>query len=173
MKRERVFVVLALLSVAALALTGCGGSQDDQSVASSSTNVRLVDRAFDPELLEAATGDRVTFTNDDSETHHVVVGSDDLGELQPGEAAIWKAGLPGTYIMKCLIHPEMRGQVTVFPAGGGSGGATGGAVPPMGNAPGGTMGNSPGAGGSMGGTGSPGSTGPMGPGSMTGTATVP
>lgn len=74
---------------------------------------------FNPSSLTVNVGDTVTFTNQDSVAHHVVVGTTDLGEQAAGQSVTWKADANGTYVLKCLIHPSMTGQITV-----GSGGPT-------------------------------------------------
>jgi plastocyanin len=58
-------------------------------------------------------GDKVTFKNQDSVAHHIVVGTTDLGVQAPGANVVWTAAKAGTVPFKCLIHSSMTGQFIV------------------------------------------------------------
>ena len=101
---------------------------------------------FTPSSLTIKVGDKVTFSNQDSVPHHVVIGTADLGEQQPGQDVIWTADKDGVFPLKCTIHRSMTGQITV--------GSAGSAAPPDGGT--GTGGSSaPPAGGTSSGSGAP------------------
>ena len=81
--------------------------------------ITLQNFQFSPSSLTVKTGDTVTFANNDSVAHHIVVGTQDLGVQAPGASVTWTAPKDGVYVLKCLIHPSMAGRITV-----GAGGAT-------------------------------------------------
>jgi plastocyanin len=92
-----------------------GGSTTATSstTAPSPMTISMQNYAFNPATLSVAVGDVVTIQNMDSVSHHVVIGTDDLGVQQPGQDVTWKAAKAGTFAMKCLIHPTMTGSITV------------------------------------------------------------
>jgi plastocyanin len=180
-------LMLAASAVALIALTACsgqapgpapGGSSTSGNASSSPTTkaptasgtatsmpgstgastITLRNKAFDPATLKVNAGDTVTIMNADQVPHHIVVGTDDLGEQAPGESKTWKAPKDGVYALKCLIHPEMRGEITVgaggsrveTPAGGGTL-TSPGAGSSTGSGTGGSTGSGTGGSGSTGG----------------------
>jgi plastocyanin len=84
--------------------------------------VAIGDRVFRPGNVTIAAGGSVTWRNDDDRPHTAtgIGGEFDTGTLAPGESA--RASFPqaGTYPFLCLIHPDMRGTVTVTASGGGA-----------------------------------------------------
>ncbi len=134
MKNMRTLLSVSLLVVLAVALVACSGRQNaaPSSETTSGNTIVLQNFAFNPASLTVKVGDTVTFRNADQVPHHIVVGTDDLGIQQPGQSVTWKAPSDGVYMLKCLIHPSMRGQITV-----GSGGSTIGTAPAGGAMPGG------------------------------------
>lgn len=127
MRRAVIVPALVALALAALVCVACGSAP---SGTSGGNTVTLQNIAFNPGTLTVKSGERVTFKNADSVDHHIVVGTDDLGIVSPGTSVMWTAGTDGLYVMKCLIHPTMVGQITVgaggstigtAPSGGGSG----------------------------------------------------
>jgi plastocyanin len=121
--------------MAVLAVAGCSSG-----ATGTSGSKTIVEKgfAFSPTSLSVSVGDTVTFMNEDSVPHHVVVGTDDLGVQPPGQTLTWTASTAGTIGVKCLIHPSMTAQITV-----GSGGAN---VPASGNTGGGSPAPSTGGG---------------------------
>lgn len=137
--RKHVQVLLgAMLSVVlSLALSGCGGGSSSGGTGATTggasggstsggtaggTTVVEKDFQFSPSSLTVKVGDKVTFDNQDSAPHHVVVGTTDLGDQQPGQSVTWTADKAGTFPVKCTIHPSMTGQINVG-AGSGTGGS--------------------------------------------------
>jgi plastocyanin len=120
-------VALAAVLVLVLAVAGCGGAPSGTggntgaggTTGSGGQTVTESGLAFQPSTLTVQAGQTVTFKNADQTAHHVVVGTDDLGEQQPGQDVTWKAPADGVYNFKCVIHPSMTGQITV-----GAGGST-------------------------------------------------
>jgi plastocyanin len=134
----------ALAAAVAFALIGCGGSGTSTvtptpgtggtggSTAAPNTVIEK-NKAFDVTSLTVKVGDTVTFANQDTVPHDIVVGTQDLGRQDPGQSVTWSATKDGTYGFKCIIHPSMTGQIVV-----GAGGST---TPPTGTsgaAPGGS-----------------------------------
>jgi plastocyanin len=66
-----------------------------------------------------AKGDRIVFTNEDDVIHNIHIfgpGSDDstdLGLQKPGTALSYRFDKPGSYRVRCNIHPSVKMAVTV------------------------------------------------------------
>jgi plastocyanin len=80
-------------------------------------NVSQRNRRFSPDTLEVPRGAVVQIVNDDKVTHHIFVDapgfSFDSGEQPVGKTVELHFDKPGTYPVRCAIHPTMRLQVTV------------------------------------------------------------
>jgi len=74
-------------------------------------------RHFNPDHLTIAAGTVVQVMNDDRVTHHIYVDSPglafDSGEQPVGKSVELRFDRPGTYLVRCAIHPTMRLDVTV------------------------------------------------------------
>ena len=131
--------LLTALAALALLLTACGDDDDaaeapaptsagedaadadgaGDDAPADGTAVVISDFAFDPETVEVAAGDTVTWTNDDGVAHTVTAGSsgaatDDFDEaIDAGESAEITFDEAGTYDYFCAIHPTMTGEVVV------------------------------------------------------------
>ena len=74
---------------------------------------------FNVTSLALAKDDRIVFTNEDDVIHNIhVFGPDndentDLGLQKPRATLSYKFDKPGTYRVRCNIHPSMRLTVTV------------------------------------------------------------
>lgn len=80
--------------------------------------VDQVGQKFSPKEVALAVGDSVHFHNSDDVTHNINVidpegDSDDQGLQKPGQDINYKFAKPGTYDVKCSIHPKMKMTVTV------------------------------------------------------------
>jgi plastocyanin len=135
-KCTAAFLAAALSILLLLAVSGCsspsssgstGGTTGGGTTGGGGTTVVEKNFQFDPANVTVKVGDTVTFENQDSAAHHVVVGTTDLGEQQPGKSVTWTAEKDGTFPVKCVIHPSMTGQITV--GAGGSGAPAGGTQP--------------------------------------------
>ncbi len=119
--RKAVSVLLAVLVATALAiaLTGCTGPGTPGTGGGTGSTTTIVEKdfRFSPSSVSVQIGDTVVFDNQDTVPHHVVVGTADLGEQQPGKSVSWTADANGTFPLKCLIHASMMGQVTVGSSG--------------------------------------------------------
>lgn len=71
--------------------------------------------SFNPDIITVNKGDTVTWQNNDSVTHHVVVDDDtfDLGDMPSGGTSKHTFDTAGTYNYHCSIHSEMKGGVMV------------------------------------------------------------
>ena len=74
-------------------------------------------RTFAPKELNVTAGDTIEFANDDDFIHQVHVDDKkfnfDSAESPPGNSVDIKFTTPGTYEVRCHIHPKMALKVTV------------------------------------------------------------
>ena len=78
--------------------------------------VGQADKTFNPADLQIKVGDSVTFNNDDTVAHAVLVSGPtetNLGQIKAGEAKSVSFDQPGTYDVKCAIHPKMKLTIAV------------------------------------------------------------
>jgi plastocyanin len=78
----------------------------------------IVNRSFRPPSFSIATGGTVEWSNDDGEAHTVTSADQafDSGIIDGGGTFSETFAEPGSYPYFCLIHPEMRGTITVADA---------------------------------------------------------
>lgn len=83
--------------------------------AEGAVTVQIANLAFSPATAQAATGETVTWTNDDSVPHTVTAddGSFDSGILDPGASFSRTFDQAGTFPYKCALHPQMQAEVVV------------------------------------------------------------
>jgi len=76
-------------------------------------------KAFHPDTLTIAAGDRVVLHNDDKRVHNIRVFHPKLdvnsGKQEPGEPVTITFDEPGTYYVTCGIHTQMELKVEVRP----------------------------------------------------------
>jgi plastocyanin len=109
-----------LLSLAALALIGCGGSSYSKVTGPpqrvSTTSVALRNIAFSPSAIQVAPAATVQFTNNDGIAHNVTFTDGSIAgatDFSTGSRAVVMPVAPGTYAFHCTIHPVMTGSVLV------------------------------------------------------------
>ena len=116
----RTLKVLAAVAALALVLTiaGCGGGTTGDSTdatdggpAASTATVTEASLAFSPGALDVSVGDVVTFANDDSVDHQVLIDGVTLDRQGPGDSVTWTADKAGTIDYICTLHPTMRGRI--------------------------------------------------------------
>lgn len=80
-----------------------------------SGSVSIIDKSFRPGSIAVATGGTVEWSNDDGEAHTVTATDQafDSGIMNGGGSFSQTFAEPGSYAYFCLIHPEMRGTITV------------------------------------------------------------
>jgi plastocyanin len=95
--------------------------------------VRIANLAFDPATTTVATGNTVTWSNDDTVPHTVTAddGLFDSGILDPGGSFSWTFTDPGSIAYHCQLHPTMQATVVVegAPVAGTTSAAADGATP--------------------------------------------
>ena len=106
----RIAVLLAGLAVLA---AGCGAGEDAAPVATTDVQMAKSYR-FEPKAITVASGDTVTWTNDDNFTHTVQVDGQEDHEVDRGDSVSIMFDKPGTYHYVCTLHRrDMDGTVTV------------------------------------------------------------
>jgi plastocyanin len=128
MRIPRLPRLLAAGAAAALLVAACSSSGATQAPASQAASqpaassgggagaVTIQNFAFDPKTATVAAGGSVTWTNKDDAPHTVtfddstVTSSGNLSKDQTFSATFASAG---TFTYKCMIHPNMTGEVTV------------------------------------------------------------
>ena len=117
-----------------LAISGCGGDDDDEGATSDTVaepaggdtgdavddsggegGLTMSNFAFNPSELTVASGGTIAVSNEDSSSHTFTsedAGIDlPLGADESGEVTV--DAEPGTYDFLCTIHPSMQGTLTV------------------------------------------------------------
>jgi cytochrome c peroxidase len=103
---------LALAGLLALSATGAAAEPAVHEVSQHG-------KAFHPDTLTIAPGDRVVLHNDDKRVHNIRVFHPKLdfnsGKQEPGEPVTITFDEPGTYYVTCGIHTQMELKVAVTP----------------------------------------------------------
>lgn len=91
-----------------------------RSVAKSSMqsggSVSMTRKLFTPSQISIGRGQNVTWHNDDTATHTVVVDQGkgpSSGDIVPGSSFSYMFTGNGSYQYHCTIHPSMRGTIVV------------------------------------------------------------
>ena len=100
-----------------MGMMGGGGSRSAQTPAVASASeitIEIRDFDFTPRDLTVKTGTKVTWINRDAAPHTATAkGEWDTGTLDQGHSATLTFDKPGTYDYFCVIHPSMKGTLTV------------------------------------------------------------
>ena len=79
--------------------------------------VRQAGRIFAPAYLAVTKGSVVHFVNDENIVHHAFAETPqfnaDTGDIPPGESRDIVFTRPGSYVIRCAIHPQMHMTVEV------------------------------------------------------------
>ena len=123
---RRLVGSLFLLAAVAMIATACSSTGSTAygapaSTAATTTAATTASAAtiqgfsFQPGVLKAKPGAKVTWTNRDAVTHTVTAdnGSFASGNLQPGRSFSFTFTRAGTFAYHCSIHPSMHGSVIV------------------------------------------------------------
>jgi plastocyanin len=85
--------------------------------AAATVDVIQKDRAFGVPAIDIARGTLVRFLNQDEFIHHIYVKSPTFNfssdESPPGHEVDLRFTTPGTFVVRCAIHPKMHLVVTV------------------------------------------------------------
>jgi plastocyanin len=128
-RHHRASLAAASLAMAVLALAACVGSQVSTILETIGDGpvIAAADLAFDRDELQvpADVAFSLVFENRESAPHNVAIYTDEsasealfVGEIFGGPGSrIYQlpAIAPGTYVFRCDVHPEMRGQLTATP----------------------------------------------------------
>ena len=87
------------------------------------THVAIRNNAYRPDVIEVTVGAAVTWTNEDSVIHsvvlpHVITAQNNIlasGSLSTGQSFTYTFTLVGTFQYYCSQHPDMIGVVIVQP----------------------------------------------------------
>jgi len=90
-----------------------GGTTTTGGSSSAGMTVSMKNFAFNPSTFTVKVGEVVTFKNDDSVGHTVNIDGVDKGAVAPGATLEWTPDTAGTFPLKCTIHPQMTGTITV------------------------------------------------------------
>jgi len=99
-----------------LLLSSCAGGGASAAGPAKTTTVNLPPSyRFDPVSIQVSAGATVTWTNNDNFTHSVlVVGSNDVHNMKPGEKTSITFDTPGEFDYVCTYHTQnMKGKVIV------------------------------------------------------------
>jgi plastocyanin len=100
---------IAAAALTAICLAGLPAQAEEVTVGQAG-------KTFNPADLQIKVGDSVSFNNDDTVTHAVLVkgpAETNLGPIKVGEAKSVTFDAPGTYDVKCAIHPKMKLTIAV------------------------------------------------------------
>lgn len=115
MKYPRVLVLMAMAVAAASALGFAVHAGNDATI----FNIVQERRSFGPSAITIRGGDALSFINMDPYAHnvysHAPKGWFDLGIQEEGDRQVVDFAQPGTFDIRCRIHPKMRLMVTVKP----------------------------------------------------------
>ena len=68
--------------------------------------------AFDPDPIQAALGNMMVWTNNDTRVHHIMLDDGtDVGEVAPGQSTAPMALTTPSATFHCTIHPSMVGTI--------------------------------------------------------------
>jgi plastocyanin len=122
---RRALLAVATGTLAAAALTACGGASHTATKAAAAspapapvaTSAVTIDNfAFQPGAITVKAGTTVTWTNTDEEPHSVVSADEPMHSptlAGPTNTFTHAFTKPGTYAYNCGIHPFMHGTVEV------------------------------------------------------------
>ena len=105
------YVAIALLALPLL-VVACGGGDDEPKEPAAKGDFSVVDNSFEPETIEVAIGDTVTWVFKGSVKHNVV-GPGFTSKTQKDGEFEKTFNSAGTFKYVCTIHPGMKGTVEV------------------------------------------------------------
>ena len=119
MRPPRMTVAATAVLAPVVVVAGCGGSSAP-AVAPAADHVRVADFAFTPGTITVHAGDSVTWDFAQPEAPHNVAvneGSDQFtsGAPKGNGSFTHRFTQAGTFHYICVVHPSMKGTVTVTP----------------------------------------------------------
>ena len=120
-KIKYIHFFLAILLISSITLAfGCTQKQAStqeqvkNTASEQSSTITIKNFAFNPTSLNIKKGTTVTWTNEDSVTHTIVIeGVFDSGKLSNGQSISYNFNQSGTFAYHCSIHPSMKGEIVV------------------------------------------------------------
>jgi plastocyanin len=108
-KLRVLFVAVFTLSLAVLSMTSAA------TAANKAVKISIADFQFTPAEITIATGESVTWINNDGAPHGLEFSDGSSGNdlLLPGASYSRRFDKPGTYEYNCSVHPYMTGRVIV------------------------------------------------------------
>jgi plastocyanin len=104
--------VIRILALAALLVIAQAGVSIGDEI-----KVNQANKAFDPGAVTIKSGDTVDFVNGDTIAHNVFTKGApqdfSLGTIKPGDDKKTTFTTPGSYDVRCAIHPGMKMTITV------------------------------------------------------------
>jgi len=114
MRSPRRTAVCLVLAAAATTLTACSGGGGDANPGPNEVVLKGI--AYHPAALTVGVGTTVTFIWKDGSTSHDVKFEDEsIPSSNFQTKGTFTATFPtaGTFAYRCLIHPDMKGSITV------------------------------------------------------------
>lgn len=108
--------IVGLLAAVLLAACGGGDGSDGTAECVATTDLTMVDNAFEPLCLEVAPDATLSITNEGTAIHSFTVESAGIDvDIQGGESGTAElGGVPtGETAFTCTFHPEMTGTLQV------------------------------------------------------------
>ena len=77
-------------------------------------SITAVDFSFDPEDATVEAGAEISVPNEDDATHNLTSDAFETGDIEGGAEGTFTAPAePGEFEIRCTIHPQMTGTITV------------------------------------------------------------
>src|SRR5437762_13378951 len=115
--RNKRIALLCFISFLNLAISALAGEMKDVDATSTKHNrTEINDFAFNPQIITAKSGEKITWINRDEEPHTIVSVEKQFKKssaLDTDQEFTIAAGPPGTYTYYCSVHPKMTGSIVV------------------------------------------------------------
>lgn len=105
--------ILGVIIVLGIVFASRKPNTTDTAQTTSTNTVSIQNFTFAPATLTAPNNTTITWVNNDSVAHTVVVDGTTSPTLQPGESFQHTFVTTGTYDYHCGIHPTMTGQIVI------------------------------------------------------------
>lgn len=113
MKKIHILITVVMM----LFFVGCADQTQEQSSAVNapdSATVTIKDNKFLPDTVTIKRGGTVTWVQEDSEAHSIVIANGiSSSRIEGGEKFTNSFEKTGNYNYACGIHPQMKGRVIV------------------------------------------------------------
>ena len=113
-KNKIVVLLCGLLNLSIFALAG--EMKDAGNTGGHENKIEIKDFAFNPQILNVKSGEKITWINRDEEPHTIVSVEKQFKKstaLDTDQEFTITAGAPGTYTYFCSVHPKMTGTIIV------------------------------------------------------------